>query len=151
MTMNTRGAVRIDPGSLADQSQSAEIELAVPFTEPSMTDAVLKRAAALTAGLNARVALVAVHAVPYSRDFSCPSATHAFLVEQLVELAGRCELPVSAEVVLARSREEGFRHALKPSSTVLVGTRKRPWRTAEEKLARALARDGHQVVLMHVE
>jgi hypothetical protein len=72
-------------------------------------------------------------------------------VEQLVELAGRCELPVSAEVVLARSREEGFRHALKPSSTVLVGTRKRPWRTAEEKLARTLARDGHQVVLMHVE
>ena len=68
-----------------------------------------------------------------------------------MELASRCALPVSAEVVLARSHEEGFRHVLKPSATVLVGTRKRPWRTVEEKLARALARDGHQVVLMHVE
>jgi len=53
--------------------------------------------------------------------------------------------------VLARSREEGFRYALKPSSIVLVGARKRPWRTAEERLARSLARDGYQVVLMHVE
>ena len=68
-----------------------------------------------------------------------------------VALASRCTLPVSAEVVLARSREEGFRHALKPSATVLVGARRRPWRTAEEKLARALVRDGRQVVLMHVE
>jgi hypothetical protein len=149
--MNSRGELRIDPGSLANDGECAEIELAVTYTDPSIASAVLERAIALSAGLNARVSLVAVHAVPYPMDFGCPASTHAFLVERLVELASRCSLPVSAEVVLARSHEEGFRHALKPSAMVLVGTRKRPWRTAEEKLARALVRDGHQVILMHVE
>jgi len=149
--MNSRGELRIDPDSLANDGVRAEIELAVPYTDPFIAGAVLERALALSAGLNARVSLVAVHAVPYPMDFGCPASTHAFLVERLAELASRCALPVSAEVVLARSRDEGFRHALKPSATVLVGARKRPWRTAEEKLARALVRDGHQVVLMHVE
>jgi hypothetical protein len=151
MTMNSRGELRIDPDSLANDGVCGEIELAIPYTDQSIAGAVLERALALSAGLNARVSLVAVHAVPYPMDFECPASTHAFLVERLAELASRCALPVSAEVVLARSREEGFRHALKPSATVLVGARKRPWRTAEEKLARALVRDGHQVVLMHVE
>jgi hypothetical protein len=75
---------------------------------------------------------------------------HAHLVERLMELAGVCALPVQPQVVLARDLEEGFRFALKPSSTVLVATRRRPWRTAEERLARALARDGHKVALMHI-
>ena len=67
----------------------------------------------LTAGLQARIKLVAVHAVPFPADFRCPTSTHAFLVDQLVELAGECSLPVNPQVVLARSRDEGFRYALK--------------------------------------
>jgi hypothetical protein len=54
-------------------------------------------------------------------------------------------------VVLARSCEEGFRHALKPESTILLGTRRRLWKTSEERLAVVLARDGHRVALVHVE
>jgi hypothetical protein len=53
--------------------------------------------------------------------------------------------------VLARYQDEGFRHILKPGSTVLIGTRKQLWRTREERLARALAREGHQVALLHVD
>ena len=52
---------------------------------------------------------------------------------------------------LARSREEGFRHALPPESTVLVGTRRHLWRTSEERLARMLVSDGHKVALLHIE
>ena len=40
---------------------------------------------------------------------------------------------------------------MKPHSTVLVGTRSRLWRTQEEKLAQALAREGHEVVLLHID
>jgi hypothetical protein len=149
--MNSLGQLRIDPGSLGNQNAGGEIELAIPYTEQSLAGAVLERAMALSAGLNARVSLVAVHASPYPLEFGCPSSTHTFLVERLVELAGRCQLPVTAEVIMARSHEEGFRHAFNRSATVLVGSRKRLWRTPEEKLARALARDGRQVVLMHVK
>ena len=88
--------------------------------------------------------------MPYPDTFGCPATVHAHLVEQLVELASRCPLPVDAQVVLARSREEGFRYILKPESTVLVGARKHFWRTAEESLAKALVQDGHKVALIHV-
>ncbi len=149
--MHTIGQLRIDPGSLATRGANAEIELAIPYTEASLTGAVMERAAALATGLNARITLVAVHAAPYPLELGCPSATRGFLVERLHELAERCDLPVTAQLVMARSQEEGFRHALRRKATVLIGSRKRLWRTSEEKLARSLVRDGRQVVLMHVK
>ena len=75
----------------------------------------------------------------------------AFLVDQLMELAGECSLPVSPQVILARSREEGFRYALKSESTVLLGTHRHFWRTEEERLARTLVSDGHKVALLHID
>jgi len=148
--METRGELRIDPGSLAPNAESPAIELAVLYTEPEATGALLRHAVALTSGLHARIHLVAVHTVPYPSDFECPASTHAHLVERLIELAGRCPLPVRPEVVLARSREEGFEFALQPEAIVLVGSPRHFWRTPEEKLARILAHDGHKVALVHV-
>lgn len=126
------------------------MEIVVPYTGPSSTAAALERAPVLTAGLNARVLLIAVHALPYPLPFECPAMVHAHLVEQLVDLASRCPLPVSPQVVLARDVQEGFRYALKPASTVLVGTARHFWRTGEEKLARSLAREGHKVALVYI-
>ncbi|HMD70219.1 MAG TPA: hypothetical protein VKF41_02690 [Bryobacteraceae bacterium] len=149
--MHTSGQLRIDPGTLEFGSAGAEIEIVVPYTERALTEAALKRVTVLTAGLNAAIRLVAVHAIPYPQPFHCPAALHAHLVEQLVDLASRCPLAVDPQVVLARYRDDGFRHVLKPASIVLIGARKRLFPTREEKLARALARDGHQVVLLHIE
>jgi hypothetical protein len=148
--MKTRGRLSIDPGTLASDGCAGKMEIVVPFTEPDLTKAVLDRAVALGAGLNLRVFLLAVHTVPYPAQFGCPSSVHSFLVEQLVELCSRCPIPVDAQVVLARTRDDGFRHALKPESTILIGTRKRFWRTSQELLARRLAADGHNVALLHI-
>ena len=149
--MEIRDRLRIDPGSLQTDGFSGELDIVVPYTEWSITDALLKRAVALPAGLNARLTLVAVHTVPYAEPYGCPAAVPAHLVEQLVDLASRCPLPVNPQVVLARGRTEGFAYVLKPESIVLLGARKHWWRTEEERLARSLARDGHKVVLLHVE
>jgi hypothetical protein len=148
--MPTRGELQIDPADLAGDTFAGEIELVVPYTDPETTRIVLNRAIGLTAGLNARIFLVAVHAVPYPSPFVCPTAVHAFLVEQLLDLAQGCSVPVAMQVVLARTREDGFRHALRPEATVLVGTHRHFWRTSEERLARMLVDDGHKVVLLHV-
>jgi hypothetical protein len=149
--MGTRGEFQIDPGRLSVSRADGDLEIVVPYTGPRTTAAALERAAALTAGLNAHVLLVAVHTLPYPSEFVCPALVHAHLVEQLIELATHCSIPVQPQVVLARDRAEGFRFALKPSSTVLVATPRRFWRTPEESLARSLARDGHKVALMHIE
>ena len=68
-----------------------------------------------------------------------------------MELADGCSLPVEPQVILARSREEGFRYALKPESTILLGTRRHFWRTDEERLARTLVSHGHKVALLHLD
>jgi hypothetical protein len=149
--MNTQGRIRIDPVTLAGGGDLGEVELVVPYADTALTRAVLARSAALTAGLHVRISLIAVHTVPYPSDFICPTATHSFLVGRLMELAADCPLPVDPQVVLARTREDGFRHALRAESTVVVGTRRSLWRTTEERLARSLAADGHKVVLVHVE
>jgi hypothetical protein len=149
--MKNRGELWVDPTELGAHREEADLEFVIVYIEPDVTRAVLSRAAAMTSGLNARFSLVAVHTIPYPASFGEPGAIHSFLVEQLQDLCQECKLPVSAEVVTARAREDGFRHALKPGSTVLVGSRKRWWRTTEESLARSLARDGHKVVLVHVE
>ena len=148
--MKTLGRLRIDPGSFLT-SGSAELEIVVPYTEWSVTGAALQRATMLAAGLNVRIDLVAVHTIPYPAPARCPALVHARLVEQLIDLAGNCALPVNPQVVMARFWDEGFRYAMKPHSTVLIGTRRRLWRTQEEKLARMLAREGHEVVLLHID
>jgi hypothetical protein len=89
--------------------------------------------------------------VPFPADFRCSASTHTFLVDRLTELAAECTLPVDPLVVLARSQEEGFRYAIRPGSTVLVGSRRHFWRTNEERLARMLVLDGHKVALLHIE
>ena len=148
--MRTRGQWRIDPGTLQAGS-AGEIELVVAYTRPDLAQAVLQRAAALTQGLNARISLIAVHVVPVVGPLACPGAAHAFLVERLLELCAASPLPAGAQVVLAHTREEGFRHALKPESVVLIGARRR-WRPGrEESLARALRAEGHSVTLLYVE
>ena len=148
--MNTRGELRIDPGSLDLPGDAAVMQVVVVHSEVSVTAAVLQRAAEWVSGLNARVLLVAVHTVPYPAAFASASASHAHLVGQLADLASQCSLAVTPHVVMSRYREEGFRFVLPEESTVLVGTKKRLWRTPEERLASVLAKDGHKVVLFHV-
>jgi hypothetical protein len=148
--MNTRGELKINPDSLELTGDEAEMQLVVVHSEPSVTAAVLQRAAKLLSGLNARVLLVAVHSVPFPASFASASSSHAHLVGQLADLASQCSLPVTPHVVMARGWEEGFRFVLQEESTVLVGTRKGLWRTHEERLAGILAKDGHKVALLHV-
>lgn len=148
--MKIPGTLKINPSTLPVDSFPGEVEVVVAHTETALSREILKRAVALTKGLNAKVVLLAVHAVPYPCEFSSQNARHSFLVKQLLDLAEESPLPLNAQVVLARSRQDGFREMLKPESTVLVGTRARLWRTSEERLARQLAADGHKVSLLHV-
>ncbi len=154
--MQSGGEIRIDPARLGrhpvgTDPHSAPLELVLPYTDTALARASLQRAALLSAGLLVSVTLVAVHVVPFPADFHCPSSEHAFLVNELMGLAAESPLPVSPQVVLARSRDEGFRYALPPESTVLVGTYRHLWRTGEERLARRLAADGHNVALLRFE
>ena len=127
------------------------LEVVVPYIGSELTGRVIQRAAVLAAGLNVVLRLVAVYVAPYPADLDCPSAMKQHLTSRLTELAARSRLPTSVELVVARDRVEGLHQVLPPASEVLLGSRRRWWCTPEERLARALTRQGHLVSLIHFE
>ncbi len=127
------------------------LEVVVPYASPEMTAKVLERAGTLSAGLNVILKLVAVYVAPYPTELRCPAAMEQHLTARLTELAERASLPACVHIVVARERVEGLRQVLRPGSAVLLGSRKRLWRTREEKLARELTRQGHHVSLIHFD
>jgi hypothetical protein len=149
--MKPRGAIRIDPPGLESFGSREAIEIVIPYTEWPLGLAAVDRAAVFAARLSATVRLVAVHTVPYPMPFGCPALVHARLVEQLIDLASRTPLTVYPQVILARSRIEGFRAAMQAESTVLLAAYRRLWKTAEDRLAATLAGEGHKVALIYVE
>jgi len=144
--MNARGEFLVDPECLEAGGSAHPIEVVIPYTGPETTAAALQRVSSLTAGLNAQVLLVAVHSLP----LDSLARAHAELVQQLLELAECCALPVQVQAILAGEAEDGFRFALKPSSTVLIAIGRDLGSTPEERLASTLARDGHKVALLHI-
>jgi hypothetical protein len=127
------------------------LEVVVPYTRPAVTARVVESAAVLTAGLDVRLKFVAVYVAPYPAELRCPAAMEQHLTAQLTELAERTTLPSCLHLVVSRDRSDGFREVLRPGSVVLMGSRKRFWRTREEKLARDLTRQGHYVSFLHFD
>ena len=110
-------------------------EVVVPYIGSELTGRVMGRAAVLAAGLNVVLKLVAVYVAPYPADLDCPAAMEEHLSSRLAELRERSTLPSSVQLVVARDRGEGLGQVLPPVSTVLLGSRRRWWLTAEERLA----------------
>jgi hypothetical protein len=148
--MSSPREVRIDPTVLEQPLPGEEMHLIVAHSTIEVTLQVLQRASGLVQGLNPRIRLLAVHAVPFPAEYGSAAVSHAHLVGQLTDLAGQCPFPVTVQVVMARHWDEGFRFALQEQSMIFVGARKQARRSSEERLARVLARDGHDVVLFHV-
>jgi uncharacterized protein YlaN (UPF0358 family) len=125
---------------------AAELDLVVPFTTPELTRVALDAANRMGAGLNAALRLIKVQVVPFPLDpDQCPVYID-FLKQQLADL--KSELPAAGEIRLARDFGEGLEGTLGRDSIVILATPKRPWRTRTERLASALRRRGHKVVLI---
>ena len=155
-TTNHTGQERSElPGaSLQQTAQSADsgiMEIVVPYASPEITAKVVECAAALSRGLTVTLKLVAVYVAPYPAELRCPASMERYLTARLSELAERTNLPCRVHLVVSRDRSEGFRQVLRLGSTVLLGSRKRLWRTSEEKLARDLDGQGHHVSLLHFD
>jgi hypothetical protein len=75
--MRSRGELRIDPISIGAGGGAEELEIVVLHLDAAVTPAVLKRAGELTAGLNARILLLAVQTVPFPASYASAAASHA--------------------------------------------------------------------------
>jgi hypothetical protein len=122
------------------------LDLVVPFTTPELTRAALDAANRMGTGLDATLRLIRVQVVPFPLDLTQSPVFLEFLQEQLDHFPS--ELPVKGEIRLARDFEAGLLGALTHSSIVILARRRRPWTTRNERIASALRRAGHKVVVV---
>lgn len=137
-----RGFARVERGG--------GLHVFVLFTSLDLTRAALRKAAALTRNLAARITLFAVQVVPYPLPLDRPPVSPEFLENRLTAVALEVEAQVDVHTVFARDLDAGFERVLAPHSLIVIATRKRWWPTAEMKLTRSLVRAGHSVALLEV-
>jgi hypothetical protein len=138
----------IDYSRPADTSTGV-LWIVVPYTKPELTKAALRHAGICT-DLNVHISLVDVQVVPFPCPLNQPPINKEFSRNRLRDLFTQSGLLGKAEVLYARNWLEGFRSTLEPHSLVILASKKRWWRTREEKLADELQKAGHHVMLLYV-
>ncbi len=131
------------------ETEAAEIEIVVPFTTPELTRAALRQAERLSHGLAACVRLIKVQIAPFPLESSRSPVSLHFLNEQLSAL--ECLLPVKIEILLARDYGSALQSRLRPESLTVLASKRRPWKTSQERLADRLKQSGHEVVVSYLE
>jgi hypothetical protein len=123
--------------------------LVIPYTTPELTRAALRHAG-VCSDLDVHVSLVDIQVVPFPCSLDQPPINKKFSERRLHELLKESGLPGQTAVLYTRDWLEAFKKVLDPRSLVIVATKKRWWPTREEKLARALTKAGHHVMLLPV-
>jgi len=120
-------------------------DLWVVFTGWAHTSKVLS----MVAGLAARISIVAAHVVPYPLPLLDPAVNPTFLEHRLLRLALSTAVDTTSQiylrVYLCRDQVETLDRVLPAGAKVVIGGRRHWWRTAEQRLARSLARDGRTI------
>src|SRR5262249_39765556 len=105
----------------------APIDLVVPFTTPFLTRAAIEAAEHLGAGLHAAIRLIGVQTVPFPLEPEQSRVDVTLLRRQLA--AFRSKLPIKPQVRLARDVTPEILNSLSRESTVVIASRRRPWKT----------------------
>jgi hypothetical protein len=126
---------------------SRPIEVVIPFTTMAQVQASLKDAARLCTGLDANVRVVRVVVVPYPLDLDRPAVPVSSIVDEMAGLS--CDLPLTLDVRLSREKLPTLVDAMGTHPLVLLTTKRRVWRTKEERLALALQSAGHEVLMSY--
>ena len=124
------------------------LDIVVPYTTPWLTRLALKRAEELSLELPSRIRVVRMLGVPFPLDLQRPAVSLDILREQTRQVARGIK---GAEIVLLLTRDPktALLRSMRPGSIVVIASKKRWWRTEQERMERICARHGHQVALVY--
>jgi len=131
--------------------QSPELEVNVIYARVPGAAKSLDVACGLARGLGARVTVHVARVIPYPLELKSPQVPVEFAEQQILTMVGEQPVETRIRIYLCRDLTETIRQVLKPDSVVIVGGRKRWWPTREQRLAAALRRDGHRVILSYAD
>jgi len=134
-----------DPASHAEPDVR-EVEVNVIFTRPRDTLAALETARGLASEIGAQIRVLVAQVVPYPLPLDKPPVPVAFTERRFDALASNAAPETRVQVCLCRDRWQTLRDFIRPGSLLVIGGKKRWWPTPEQRLARRLKAEGHQVV-----
>lgn len=132
-------------------SEGSKLAVIVLYTDASGTLAAMRMAGWLSRDLDALINLVAFQVVPLELELTRPAVAVGWLEERLRALASKVPGETRVDIILCRDARWALRQVLTPHSLVVIGTRRRWWRTKEHRLAEGLQRDGHQVISAYLQ
>ena len=127
------------------------LEVNVLFTSTRATIAATKAAGKLADHLGARIRIIAPQVVPFPLPLSEPTIKPEFTASRIHAMLSQYSVDADVQVCLCREKLNGSIAVLKPHSLIVIGGRRRLWRTEEYRLARVLRRRGHEVVFIEQE
>jgi hypothetical protein len=129
-------------------STRSDLRVVVLYRTPELTKEALQYGAKLGSGLSVNFRLVEIEVVPFPCPLNQPTIDPTFARGRLEKLAEESGLPIRAELVYARDREEALNRLLGAASVVLIPV-KGVWRQfSERRLMRNLIKQGHDVILV---
>jgi hypothetical protein len=136
------------PESSSAVAETGLLDIVVPYTTPRLTRLALREAEALASKLPSRIRVLRMLVVPFPLDLRNPPFSLDILREQTRQVARGI---AAAEMVLflTRDPEGSLLKTLRPGSIVVIASKKRWWRTAQERLQKICERHGHQVALVY--
>jgi hypothetical protein len=139
------------PADAEGVRRERQLEIAVVFTSIGLTAQVMKEAGLLANQIGARITLIVPQVVPWPLQLSTPPVLLDFHEARFRAIANRTGVPTDVRIYLCRDRIPTVEQAIQHGTIVMIGVRKRFWPTAERRLAWALRRRGHQVIVSELE
>jgi hypothetical protein len=131
-----------------EQDRSNGLPVTVVYTTVAATLAALRRAGELAQQLDARIRIVVPHVVPYPLPIDRPHIDPSFKVRHFRTISVDGAIETNIDVCLCRDPYKAIMQSVCPQSVVLIGGRKRWWRTREQRLAKRLSIAGHHVIFV---
>ena len=132
------------------QPHAGDLEISVIYTDGPGTEAALQAAGVLAQDLRAHIRMVVAYEVPYALPLTQPPVAVEFFEGKIRNLALQARLDVDAQIFLCRDRKHILKSLLRPESVVVMGGKKRWWRTAAQKLARDCEEGGSRVIFIEL-
>jgi hypothetical protein len=124
------------------------LDIVVPYTTPYLTRLALKKAEELASQIPSKIRVLRMQRVPFPLDVHHSPVSLDTLREQTRQVARG--IPASEILIyLTRDPQETLLKALQPDSILVIASRKRWWRTSQERLKTLCEKKGYQVAMVY--
>jgi hypothetical protein len=141
------------PENCSASNSNSRLELNVVFTTHAGTRAALVATTAWQSCLDARIVLWYAFGVPHAFPLDSPPVSPAFTEQRLTGLALNCcaDREIEIQICHCRGERECLGSIIRSGSIILLGGRKRWWRTNEEGLTRFFDSRGYRALFIPIQ